>query len=264
MRRLLSTLLLSAALVTALTSGAWAAEYSFDAEDTTAYYTSTTYERIYGISYHYGGANVCDYQPCELPYGNMTNTQTGIMEKAVLPRLYQAIALDSAGGYGVSSAVPTVVAVSQELASPIAAPSTSSFTKLTEDFKLSNGAVGRVSIPALGIKDFNLWEGETTSSMNKGLGHFTSTSVWDGNVAACGHNRGAKYVIGAIKDLSLGDTITYTTSQGIRTYAVQVVTRISSTDWSYLTATADNRITLITCVAGDPSQRWLVQAVEKT
>ena len=35
--------------------------------------------------------------------------------------------------------------------------------------------------------------------MKKGLGHFTSTSVWNGNVAVCGHNRGAKYVIGSIK-----------------------------------------------------------------
>ena len=127
---------------------------------------------------------------------------------------------------------------------------------------LSNGAVGKISIPAIGVKNYYLWEGETTASMKKGLGHFTSTSVWNGNVAVCGHNRGAKYVIGSIKDLDVGDKITYTTSMGTRTYLVETVTKISSSDWSYLSSTTDNRITLFTCVAGDSSQRWCVQAVQ--
>ena len=78
--------------------------------------------------------------------------------------------------------------------------------------------------------------------MKKGLGHFTSTSVWNGNVAVCGHNRGAKYVIGSIKDLDVGDKITYTTSMGTRTYLVETVTKISSSDWSYLSSTTDNRM----------------------
>ena len=98
--------------------------------------------------------------------------------------------------------------------------------------------------------------------MNKGLGHFTSTSVWDGNVGLCGHNRGAKYVIGAIKDLEIGDTVTYTTSAGTGLTKWQTVRKIASNDWSYLESTSDNRITMITCVAGDYSVRWMVQAVE--
>lgn len=111
-------------------------------------------------------------------------------------------------------------------------------------------------------KVFKQAAGETTASMKKGLGHFTSTSVWNGNVAVCGHNRGAKYVIGSIKDLDVGDKITYTTSMGTRTYLVETVTKISSSDWSYLSSTTDNRMTLLTCVAGDSSQRWCVQAVQ--
>ena len=125
-----------------------------------------------------------------------------------------------------------------------------------------NEYVGEISIPAIGVKNYYLWEGETTASMKKGLGHFTSTSVWNGNVAVCGHNRGAKYVIGSIKDLDVGDKITYTTSMGTRTYLVETVTKISSSDWSYLSSTTDNRMTLLTCVAGDSSQRWCVQAVQ--
>ena len=63
-----------------------------------------------------------------------------------------------------------------------------------------------------------VWEGETNESMKKGLGHYSSTSAWDGNIGVCGHNRGAKYTIGSIKDLEIGDTITYTTIYGTRTY----------------------------------------------
>ena len=70
-------------------------------------------------------------------------------------------------------------------------------------------------------------------------------------------------MIGSIKDLKTGDTITYTTRYGTRTYAVSTVKKISNTDWSYLQSASDNRITLTTCVANDSSQRWVVQAVEK-
>lgn len=69
-------------------------------------------------------------------------------------------------------------------------------------------------------------------------------------------------MIGGIKDLEPGDEITYTTSLGTRTYEVETVVKIRNNDWSYLEATSDNRITLVTCVAGDSSRRWCVQAIE--
>lgn len=98
------------------------------------------------------------------------------------------------------------------------------------------------------------WQGETNASMKKGLGHYSSTSAWDGNVGCCGHNRGSKYVIGSIKDLEIGDIITYTTVHGTRTYSVVSVKTISNSDWSYLQATSDNRITLTTCLANHPEK----------
>ena len=124
-----------------------------------------------------------------------------------------------------------------------------------------DGHIGTVKVPTLKI-NMKLWEGETEASMKKGLGHYSSTSAWDGNVGVCGHNRGTKYTIGAIKDLKQGDTITYTTIYGTRTYAVTTVKIISNTDWSYLQATSDNRITLTTCLADHPESRVVVQAVE--
>ena len=134
-------------------------------------------------------------------------------------------------------------------------------TDVTSDMYYSGGHIATVKIPSLGI-NMKVWQGETNDSMAKGLGHYTSTSAWDGNVGVCGHNRGARYVIGSIKDLKIGDTITYTTIYGTRNYAVSFVGAISNTDWSYLQATTDNRITLTTCLANHPESRVCVQAIE--
>lgn len=263
----LSILALGLALSATLSVGANAADYSFSGTDGTDYYTSSSYEDVYGSQYNYGGRNVVDYQIPEPEYGVFSTTQTGVMEKTSLPGLQQYVGGEANGGYGiVESAAPEQPGVTQ---SPMNGSGDNftvigtkkAFTKLTESFKLSNGAVGKLSIPAIGIKNYYLWEGETSNSMSKGLGHFTNSSVWDGNVCVCGHNRGANYSIGAIKDLKLGDTITYTTSAGTRSYSVTTVAKISNDNWSYLGETADNRITLITCVAGDSSQRWVVQAI---
>lgn len=267
MKRVLSISFVLAALCTLMTVCAQAADYSFLTDGTPEYYASTSYADVYGTEYRYGGPNVVDYQIPESEYGQFTATQTGIMEKALLPGLQaQTAAVPDAGGYGLSDSgdspviLPGVAAWNGSYGSVL--PGLPSYTQLTDDFLLSNGAVGCVSIPAIGVKSFYLWEGETTSSMSKGLGHFSGTSVWNGNVGLCGHNRGSTYVIGAIKSLSKGDKVIYTTSQGTRTYKVETVTTISSTDWSYLEPTTDNRITMITCVSGDYSRRWCVQAVE--
>lgn len=264
-RQSIGGLILAAALF-ALPTTAQAADYNFITDGTPEYYGSTSYEDVFGSQYNYGGPNVVDYQVPELEYGQFSTTQTGVMEKALLPGLQAQVATSAStgpGGYGISGsgAAPTILPGVDTGA--ITLPATSQFTELTDDFLLSNGAIGRISIPAIGVRNFYLWQGETASSMNKGLGHFTSTSVWDGNVGACGHNRGARYNIGEIKDLDVGDTITYTTSEGTRTYEVETVRKIASNDWSYLEPTSDNRITLITCVAGDYSVRWCVQAVER-
>lgn len=255
-------LILAAALL-ALPSTAYAADYNFETLAPSDYYDSTSYEDVYGSQYNYGGPNVVDYQIPELEYGILSTTQTGIMEKALLPGLQQTVATSSGeGGYGISSTGGTVVTLPGISDSEAFLPGLPAYTQLTDDFLLSNGAIGKISIPAIGVKDYYLWEGATTSSMNKGLGHFATTSVWDGNVGLCGHNRGAKYIIGAIKDMDIGDKVTYTTSEGTRTYEVETIKKIQSNDWSMLDATSDNRITMITCVAGDYSHRWCLQAVE--
>ena len=258
MRRLICMALMIATVLS-LSVSAFAAEYTFESTSDSEYYPSTSYEDIYG-SYNYGGINVVDYQIPELSYGCFSTTQTGVMEKVRLPGLQQYVNVStSAGGYGVGAgSYGTPVISSGTTITPVyREPAYTS----AEDMERKDGSIGTLKIPSLDI-NMKVWEGETNASMAKGLGHYTTTSAWDGNVAVCGHNRGAKYVIGDIKDLEIGDTITYTTIYGTRTYEVVLVKTIASTDWSYLQATADNRITITTCLANQPSKRVCVQAVE--
>ncbi len=261
-KRLLSLALVAAA-VCSLSVSAHAADYSFTTDGTPDYYTSTSYEEVYGSRYNYGGPNVVDYQAPELEYGSFSTTQTGIMEKALLPGLqeYSYTATTTGGGYGITTEGGIYVsAPNLERPSASITIQQPAYTSI-EGMERKDGSIGTVTIPSLDI-NMKVWEGETNASMSKGLGHYSSTSAWDGNVAVCGHNRGAKYVIGAIKDLEAGDVITYTTVYGTRTYAVSSVEVISSSDWSDLQATSDNRITLTTCLANQPAKRVCVQAVQ--
>lgn len=273
----LSALALSTMMLTGLPIAAQAADYGFATTAPQDFYKSGSYEEVYGSQYNYGGKNVVDYQIPELEYGLFSTTQVGVMERTILPGLQAAVAASdgTAGGYGVSGGGPITVLTEAGTgsggadaylpATSITQPTVSQTTAYTsvEGMKRSDGSIGTVKIPSLGI-NMKVWEGETNESMKKGLGHYSSTSAWDGNVAVCGHNRGSQYVIGNIKNLKTGDTITYTTVHGTRTYSVVSVKTISYTDWSDLQATSDNRITLTTCLANQPEKRICVQAVEKT
>ena len=94
--------------------------------------------------------------------------------------------------------------------------------------------------------------------MRKGAGHVDGTSVWNGNIALCGHNRGSWPYFGTLKNVQKGDVITYRTSLGVRTYRVISAGRILATNTSVLNPTADNRITLLTCIANEPAYRLCV------
>ena len=253
--RRLTGLALTIITMAALSVGAFAAEYCFETGAGTEYYPATSYGDTYGTAYNFGGPNPVDYQIPELPYGVSGTTQIGIMEKNYLPGLQQNAGTSISGEYGISgglydfpaTAVPPVLSVP-------------AYTGV-DGMERKDGSIGTLKIPSLNI-NMKVWEGETRASMAKGLGHYSSTSGWDGNIGICGHNRGAKYNIGSIRNLEIGDNITYSTVYGTRTYAVILVKTISDSDWSYLQATADNRITITTCLADRPSKRMCVQAVE--
>ena len=153
---------------------------------------------------------------------------------------------------GPSTAVPEDTTVMQ--------PSTG-FTDVTSGLYYSGGHLATLKIPSLGV-NVKVYEDTTSAVLAKGAGHFTDTSIWDGNVCVAGHNRGVNCYFGNIHTLSIGDKITLTTKLGTRTYSVTGVSKISELDNSLLGPTVENCITLFTCVRNQSAYRWAVRAVE--
>jgi sortase A len=134
-------------------------------------------------------------------------------------------------------------------------------TALTKPSYYDDGSVGFLSIPAINTY-VQVYEGETAANLKLGAAHFENTSSWQGNIGLAGHNRGAHDFFRGVKDIMIGDRITYETMYGTRTYTVYLKEQISDTDFSYLNWSQENIITLITCVIDTPSRRWVIQARE--
>ena len=138
---------------------------------------------------------------------------------------------------------------------------TMGFTEVTNDLYYSDGSLGVLKIPSIGLT-VSIYEGTDSAALAKGAGHFEGASIWDGNVAIAAHNRGVRNDFGKIHTLKTGDIITLTTVLGTRTYAVSSVTEVSVYDTSGLAPSAANMITLYTCVEDQPDYRWRVRGVE--
>lgn len=165
MRNLLS-LVLAAGAALSLTAPAFAADYSYTTKAPQDYYGSTSYEDVYGSQYNYGGRNVVDYDIPELEYGQPSTTQTGVMERTILPGLQQVVASTDGSGYGLGggngggpitelvmddgtggstgTAAPVIPSTPQ-----ITVPSTPAYTSV-QGMAYKDGSIGTVSIPKLG------------------------------------------------------------------------------------------------------------------
>jgi sortase A len=130
---------------------------------------------------------------------------------------------------------------------------------LPDGLYYSDGSIGMLSVPKLGVSA-KVYEDESLENLKKGIGHFKSTSCWDGNVGFAAHNRGASDYFGQIHTLNNGDKIIYTTKLGMRTYEVYYVGTVDETDLSRLGRTEENIVTLYTCVRDMPALRVCVQA----
>ncbi|MBD5085630.1 MAG: sortase, partial [Clostridiales bacterium] len=117
-----------------------------------------------------------------------------------------SISVDSSGFPTVSGGVST-------------GGQTVAFTEVTSNLYYSNGSLGTLKIPSIGLT-VDVYEGTGSAPLLKGAGHFEGTSIWNGNIAIAGHNRGVRNDFGKIHTLKSGDIITLTTALGTRTYAV--------------------------------------------
>jgi sortase A len=171
----------------------------------------------------------------------------------------------SMGSVGNSANLSVSSAVSVNQPDGLLAP-TSTFSGAASGYSTepkynSDGTIGTLYIESLD-KTLKVYEGESLENMKSGIGHFSETSAWDGNCVFAGHNRGAAAYFSFVKDLDIGDEITYTTPYGTRTYEVYNKAKISETDYSGLAWSTENIIGLITCVENERALRWLVQARE--
>ena len=134
-------------------------------------------------------------------------------------------------------------------------------SKQTEPLEYSDGRIGTLKIKSIDLSA-KVYEGESLKNLSKGLGHFSYTSAWDGNVGIAGHNGGTGGYFEDLDEVEKGDKITYTTKYGTRTYKVTKIKKIDDDDFSELEDTRKNRLTLITCVRNQSSKRLCVIAEE--
>ena len=176
------------------------------------------------------------------------NINGGTVGGSVIPGQYPSVG----GGSVTTTQIP---------GSPTDIAQGSGYTEVTSGLYYSDGSLGTLKIPAIGLT-VKVYQGTDSAALKKGAGHFTNTSIWDGNCAIAGHNRGVRNDFGKLHTLSVGDTVTLTTLLGTRTYAVTSVEKVSVNDSSGTAATTDNRVTLYTCVMNQPEYRWCVTAVQ--
>lgn len=127
----------------------------------------------------------------------------------------------------------------------------------------NEGVVGILTIPSINLS-MNVYEAENEmEAMLHGGAHYKDTSCYDGNVGISAHVSGVPDAVSFsnLHLLQTGDTLSYQTAIGTRSYTVTENREIADDDWSWLARTTDNRITLTTCIAGKPDKRLLVQAV---
>lgn len=139
-------------------------------------------------------------------------------------------------------------------ATPFVATATDPIPTITK-----GGAIGRLTISSIGVNEY-VYEGASESNMNKGLAHFDCTPGYLGNIAVAGHNRGKHAAFAKLKDLNLGDTVTYTSAYGTATYQVSNITTCATDDVSGLTQDGLNKITMYSCVADQPDIKLVVTA----
>ena len=272
MRKHLTGIAAACCLLTALALPAHAQDYTFKAPDAGAFGTPTSNDTIYQwenpnvdrsktsalIPPGFGTPssylpNFGEFLTPNLAAGGPLNGGSLIPSTVGTAALPGAVGSVNGSAADASTGYPTV-------SYPTASGPAISFTELTSDLYYSDGSLGTLKIPSIGLT-VKVYEGTGSAPLLKGAGHFTGTTAWDGNYCLAGHNRGVRNDFGKIHTLKNGDAISLTTPLGTRSYAVTSVNKISYTDTSMLEATADNCITLFTCVEDQPAYRWCVRAV---
>ena len=244
------------ALAAVLSQSAWAADYTFSGPEQGLFARPTSDDTIYVDKPKINVDRSKNTALIPPAFGSATSYLPG-SGTALTPNL-------SPGGSGIisgggTSNVVTPPDISGNTNTGNTGNPGSSFTLVTPDLYYAGGYIGSLKIPSIGV-DVKIYQGTDDAALRYGVGHFENTSIWEGNVAIAGHNRGVNSYFGKIHTLKPGATIQLTTKIGTRQYQVDGVAKIAATDVSVLSARDNDIITLITCVRDQPEYRWCVQA----
>lgn len=121
------------------------------------------------------------------------------------------------------------------------------------------GAIAKLTIPSVGI-DRYVYEGTEKSSLSRGVGHFGCTPGWGGNIGLAGHNNPSGRAFHNLKNIKVGDEIVYTTGYGALRYVVSEINTVAVTDTTGLLQDGTNKLTMYTCIEGQPDVKMCVVA----
>lgn len=120
----------------------------------------------------------------------------------------------------------------------------------------------KIVIPKLNLAG-NIKEGTQQEVLVDYVGHFTQTPQWEGNIGLIANNSGGNVnYFENLENLVEKDVIIYQYQGKQREYEVTQNIIIQDTDWSYLSSTEQNQLTLITGAKTQENQRRCVQAVQ--
>ncbi|MCI8482581.1 MAG: sortase [Clostridia bacterium] len=120
----------------------------------------------------------------------------------------------------------------------------------------------KLTIPKIDVVG-KIEEGTKEEIINNSIGHFSNTPYIDGNIGLIAGCFGYKEnYFTNLQNLQQGDVILYQYGNQKKEYKVINNLIIDQKDWSYLSSTKENKLTLITGVINEPEKRRCVQAQE--
>lgn len=195
-----------------------------------------------------------------------------------------AVVIGSAGLFFTTRSTPPLVSLATTTALPSAAPSTKTIgTSTPAAIALpraaasaapaslpATGAIARLSIPRLGIRNAPIYDRSTDSrgtmliAPGYAVTHYAFSAPFGaGNAVLYGHDDIQGNIFGHLYDLSPGDVIQIGVAGQTQLYRVTGHQIVAPSDVAILNPTADNRLTIITCWPFDvDTKRWIVTALK--
>ena len=260
MKKYLNTLLATCCMLAVFSVPASALEYTIDAPDAGLFGRPTSDDTIYVTMDEPANTDRSKNAAYIPPAFGSPTSYTRSAGERLTPNLVDGATVGTVGGTGGVNVLPP--SAFDSTGGTTGSYTQTKYTAVTKDLYYSGGYLATLKIPALDLS-VKVYQGTDSDTLRKGAGHFASTSIWDGNVAIAGHNRGVNNHFGRIHLLDYGDTIKLTTKLGTRTYEVYAIYKVSVDDMSVLNDSSENIITLVTCVMNQPDYRWYVQARAK-